>query len=64
MRIECTGPNGEKFEGRTDLLVNRSLHFSSEVMNHNENERSSLQKALETWCEGVKVDKEKAIVTQ
>ncbi len=54
MRITCTGPNGEKFEAETDNAM-------PEKFSHNIDERTAVQKALETWCRAFGVDKDTAV---
>ena len=57
MTITCTAPNGAKFVGHAELWVTQS-GYQTEVSLHNANERSSVQRALETWCAAMQVSPE------
>ncbi len=59
MKITCSGPSGEKFEASGAAWMGGRV---SDCDSANRSDRESMQKALETWCEAVKADKEKAVV--
>ena len=51
MKIGCSGPNGETFEGQTETVA-AGLYSTEHEEIHEQYNR--IQKALETWCEVVK----------
>ncbi len=62
MKITCTAPNGAKFEGQAQLWTPTSGAHDTMCSLHNSNERSALQKALETWCSAMGAKPEEAKV--
>lgn len=60
MKITCTGPNGETFEGQATLLICKVAGREAQATTHNLYEREAVQKALETWCKIVGADPKNA----
>ena len=52
MKIECSGPNGETFEAKTEPV---SMSTYEEMAKELDKQALHMQKALETWCEAFKV---------
>jgi hypothetical protein len=58
MKIECSGPNGEKFEA-----VGAESHGNDMRQSvRNSEDRMAMQHALETWCATVKANKQNAVI--
>jgi hypothetical protein len=56
VKVTCTGPKGEKFEGQTSEWRANLPGWEETASDHNYAERASLQQALETWCNSLGVD--------
>lgn len=52
MRITCTGPGGERFEAEGTCYRGTPENVKEAARE----ERSAIQRALETWCKTVKAN--------